>query len=150
MMVTITCSKSKINKIIVIVFIEKSPYFTTFPYLVNSCNVTCGSEQKQWDNFYFCVCCHKIIIKMCRFSRDTNLRIYIDCVTLCRSLLVRENGRLDTYTVLLLGAKPPLIITKRNKNTKSIDKIQAVKLLCYTSQKTCKQYNLPTESSVRK
>lgn len=30
---------------------------------------------------------------------------------LCRSLLVRENGRLDTYTVLLLGARPPLIVT---------------------------------------
>lgn len=29
--------------------------------------------------------------------------------TLCRSLFVRENGKLATYTVLLLGANPPLI-----------------------------------------
>ena len=35
--------------------------------------------------------------------------------TLCRSLLVREKGRLDTYTVLLLGAKPPLIVGAENK-----------------------------------
>ena len=26
--------------------------------------------------------------------------------TWCKSLLVRENGKLDTYTVLLLGASP--------------------------------------------
>lgn len=29
--------------------------------------------------------------------------------TLCKSLLVSENGKFDTYTVLLLGARPPLI-----------------------------------------
>lgn len=29
--------------------------------------------------------------------------------TLCRSLFVREKGKLETYTVLLLGASPPLI-----------------------------------------
>lgn len=46
-------------------------------------------------------------------------------ITLCRSLLVRENGRFDTYTVLLLGAKPPLILAtnstlEENKSTLNI------------------------------
>jgi hypothetical protein len=30
-------------------------------------------------------------------------------------LFVREKGKLDTYTVLLLGAKPPLISKMENK-----------------------------------
>lgn len=33
------------------------------------------------------------------------------CLTLCKSLLVSSYGRLLTYTVLLLGANPPLIIS---------------------------------------
>lgn len=44
-----------------------------------------------------------------------NLHNSVLQLTLYRSLFVKAKGKLDTYTVLLLGANPPLIFLKKRR-----------------------------------